>query len=92
MVPVQQRLSFFAVTGGGAGTFHAQTVSETDSLKIASRSLIHGVFMFGGGTDLRLSRWVSLRGEIRDLVTGRELSGATGRHHVLPLFGVAFHF
>ena len=92
MVPVHSRLSFYAVSGGGGGWFSSPTVIGGASPSVSSSSTIHGVFAFGGGADVRLSRWFSLRAEVKDLVTGKELSGAAGRHHVLPLFGVAMHF
>ena len=63
-----------------------------DNPSVSTNNTAHGVFAFGGGADVRLSPHFSLRVEVRDLVTGKDLSGAAGRHHVLPLFGVAFHF
>jgi hypothetical protein len=41
---------------------------------------------------LRLSRSFSVRAEFRDYVTGRGLSGIAGRHHPVPLAGIALHF
>ncbi len=58
---------------------------------MTGRTTAHGVFGFGGGADVRLTRWFSLRMEVRDFVTGKGLGGAGGRHHVLPAIGVAFH-
>jgi hypothetical protein len=92
MVPVHSRLSFFAVSAGGEGGFRSPSVIGGDNPSVSTHSTIHGVFAFGGGADVRLSRRLSLRTEVRDFVTGRELSGATGRHHVLPMFGVALHY
>ena len=92
MVPVNSRLSFYAVSGGGVGSFWYPAVTGAANPSVFTNSTTHGVFVFGGGADVRLLRWFSLRMEVRDLVTGKELSGAAGRHHVLPLFGVAFHF
>jgi hypothetical protein len=91
MVPVHSRLSFYGVSGGGGGGFNSPLVTGGANPSVSAHSTAHGVFAFGGGADLRLSRGFSLRAEVRDLVTGRELSGATGRHHVLPLFGLALH-
>jgi hypothetical protein len=89
MVPVQSRISPYGVVAGGYGRFdHA--VIHGDS--VTSYSTTHGVFVFGGGIDIRIVRLLSLRGEIRDVVSGRNLSGSSGRHHTLPLMGVAFHF
>ena len=52
----------------------------------------HGVFQFGGGVDLRLTERISIRGEVRDFVTGSGLSGSNGPHHLVPLMGLAMHF
>jgi hypothetical protein len=90
MLPLHSRLSLYTVAGGGGGSFHAPVITQSGTLA-HMHTTSHGAFVFGGGTDVRLTRWFSLRGEVRDLVTGRGLSGASGRHHVLPLFGFAFH-
>jgi hypothetical protein len=92
MVPVHPRLSFHAVSGGGFATFRSPVVTGGASPSVVTHSNTHGVFAFGGGADVRLSRRFSLRAEVRDYVTGKDLGGAVGRHHVLPLFGVALHF
>jgi hypothetical protein len=39
-----------------------------------------------------LTRLLSLRGEIRDFVTGSGLGGVNGRHHPIIGFGMAAHF
>jgi hypothetical protein len=91
MAPVYKRLSLYAVSGAGGGVFHALAVSGGPSPSVSTHDTAHGVFAFGGGADFRLLRWFSLRVEVRDLVTGDQLSGAAGRQHVLPTFGVAFH-
>jgi hypothetical protein len=92
MVPVHSRLSFFAMSGGGFGFFSAPAVIGGDNPTFAPHSTVHGVFVFGGGADFRLSRLFSVRAEVRDFVTGTDLSGATGTQHLLPFFGVAIHF
>lgn len=92
MVPVSSRLSIYAVSGGGAGSFQSLVVTGGANPSVSTDSTVHGVFVFGGGADFRLSKGLSLRVEARDLVTGKELDGATGRHHWLPTLGVAFHF
>jgi hypothetical protein len=92
MVPVSARLSFYAVADGGFAAFSVPYETQGPNPTVTSTGDTgHGAFVFGGGADLRLSRWFSLRAEVRDLVTGRELSGA-GQNHLLPAFGVAVHF
>jgi len=91
MVPVHSRLSFYALSGGGWGSFGYPVVTGGDSPQVSTNTTHHGVFVFGGGADVRLTRWFSIRGDLRDVVTGRELGGVPGRHHLLPSCGVAFH-
>ena len=76
VAPIYSRLSAYAVTGGGAGVFHAVAVQEVSSPSVSTYETLHGVFTFGGGLDFRLLRWFSLRAEIRDMVTGNQLGGA----------------
>jgi hypothetical protein len=92
MVPVAARLSFFGVTAGGEGEFHYPWILQGSTPYLLSHSTTHGVFVWGGGVDIRLSKRISLRGEVRDLVSGKGLSGSNGVNHVVTLFGVGFHF
>ena len=91
LVPVNSRLSFYTLSGGGLGSFSYPVLTGGASPAVSLNNTVHGVFVFGGGADVRLSRHWSLRMDVRDLVTGRDLNGP-GRHHVLPSFGVAIHF
>jgi opacity protein-like surface antigen len=90
-IPVQSRVSIYAALGGGYGRFRRLTRSETTGAMV-SRSTLQGVFEFGGGVDIRLTRFWSIRGEVRDFVSGLGLSGVAGRHHWIPLGGIALHF
>jgi hypothetical protein len=92
MLPLQSRLSAYGTLGGGAGNFAYPAMSVGPTASVTSNYTSHGVFQFSGGIDLRLTERFSIRGEVRDIVTGRGLSGSTGPHHVVPLIGVAFHF
>lgn len=92
MVPVQSRVSLYGVGGGGGGPFHVAVIRGSANPTLSSTETWHGVFEFGGGIDFRLTRLFSVRAELRDYVTGQGLSGATGRHHPLPLAGLAMHF
>lgn len=91
-VPVGSRVSFYGAAGAGFGSFRIQEVIVSSGVQISSRRTSHGVFDFGGGMDFRLTRLLSLRGEVRDYVTGRELGGVRGRNHPIYVFGLAFHF
>jgi len=92
MLPVHDRVALFGTVAGGGGSFNYPVIDGGAEPRVSSNSTIHGVFQFGGGVDFRLTRMFSIRGELRDYVTGKGLSGATGRHHLVPLVGVAFHF
>ena len=92
MLPIQSRISVFGALGGGGGSFAYPAMSVGPTSSVTSNNTTHGVFQVGGGLDLRLTERISIRGEVRDIVTGSGLSGSTGPHHVVPLIGVAFHF
>jgi opacity protein-like surface antigen len=91
-IPVTARLSFFGAAGGGDGEFHYPWILESSTPFLLSHSTTHGVFQWGGGVDVRISKRVSIRGEVRDLITGKGLSGSDGIHHLITLVGVGFHF
>jgi len=91
MVPVHPRISIYGIAGGGFGFFRYPTISLGSSPSLTERSTTHGVLEIGGGVDVRLSQHISIRGEARDYVTGAGLSGSSGRHHIVPLFGLALH-
>lgn len=94
VIPVHARVSLLTDAGGGYGRFTSPLVplgSQYPNLFTAQMTT-HGVFTFGGGFDFRLTRLFSLRAEVKDVVSGSSnLAGAPGRHHAMPLFGVALH-
>jgi len=91
MVPVQSRISFFGAVGGGVGDFSNPNLTSDNPPDLKTTDVYHGVFDFGGGVDIRLSRFFSIRVDARDYVTGRDLGGVPGRNHFLPVVGVVFH-
>lgn len=90
MLPLASRISVFACAGAGVGFFDYPVIESSNPL-LTANSIDHGVFAFGGGVDFRLSRVFSLRLDVRDYVTGRDLGGVPGRNHLLPVFGFVFH-
>lgn len=93
MIPVQSRLSLYAVAGGGVGTFDYPVVTASGGTSsVGTNDTWHGVFELGGGIDIRLTRLFSVRVECRDFVTGKGLDGVPGRHHIAPAAGIAAHF
>lgn len=92
-LPIQSRLSLYGVAGGGIGSFgRDETVINKTGVFIGTNRTEHGVFDFGGGLDIRLTRLLSFRGEGRDFITGKGLGGVNGRNHAVYEFGLAFHF
>jgi hypothetical protein len=75
-IPVGSRVSFYGVAGVGYGdiTYHPGAAVSGGTVKDLTN--FHGVFDFGGGIDFRLTRPFSVRGEVRDFVTGSGLGGA----------------
>jgi opacity protein-like surface antigen len=89
----QSRVSFYAAAGLGFASF-----APTSSISVPSLTVISGnrqnsfAVGFGGGIDFRLTRLLSLRGDLRDFVTGAGLGEVTGRNHAILQAGIAFHF
>jgi hypothetical protein len=90
MAPVQKRVSVFGAAGGGVGFFNSAELGPGPT--VLTHSVIHGVFDFGGGVDVRLNRRLSIRTDVRDFVTGRGLSGVPGRNHTIAAAGLVMHF
>jgi hypothetical protein len=92
-LPIQARLSAYGVAGGGVGWFHKnESRVDKSGVFVGSSLTVHGVFDVGGGLDFRLTRLLSLRGEVRDFISGKNLGGASGRNHPVYELGLAFHF
>jgi hypothetical protein len=91
-VPVTSRISVFAAAGGGFGDFNNPTLSTDNPPVLKTVHVSKGVFGGGGGADFRLMRILSLRLDVRDYVTVRNVSGIPGRNHVLPMFGLVLHW
>jgi len=92
MAPVQSRISVFGVLGGGWGDFSVPTLTSDNPPDLKTSDANHFVTDLGGGIDIRLSRFFSLRVDVRDYVTGRNLAGVPGRNHLVPSLGFAVHF
>ncbi|MBZ5581470.1 MAG: outer membrane beta-barrel protein [Acidobacteriia bacterium] len=88
-IPLNRRLSIYGAAGGGYGYF--REYEPVSGSPLHTKNSHHGVFDFGGGVDVRLSRSLSVRTEVRDFVSGQGLSGAAGRQHVIWVVGIAFH-
>jgi hypothetical protein len=80
-------VSPWAAVGGGLAHFSANSglrlLSGTDTTNT-------GVFDFGGGLDMKVAPWVSVRGEVRDFYSGGlgfNLSNFNERQHNLVVTG-----
>jgi hypothetical protein len=85
------RVSFYAAVGGGIASF-GQILGLVDR-GVAVGSIgrtTTGALGFGGGIDLRLTRLVSLRAEVRDGLTRSNIDGSA--NHTFIMVGAALHF
>lgn len=92
----QSALSPYLAIGGGYALFE-QSLNRLDGQpNPAPRTINRGVFAFGGGVDVKLWRFLSLRGELRDFYSGSpaynapSLSG--GQHNVVAGGGFVLRF
>jgi len=92
MVPLQSRLSAYGVLAGGGGFLQSPVIPGGPNPSIASNESAHGMFVTGGGLDVRLASFLSIRAEARDFITVPGLSGSAGHNHILPALGIAWHF
>ena len=87
----QARMSFYAALGGGFATFTGSTVTESATGITIVKRRTSAALGLGGGVDFRLTKLLSLRGEIRAFLTKSGLGGASGPAHAIGQFGIAFH-
>jgi hypothetical protein len=66
----RSRVSPWAAIGGGYADYEQSTARLGGSANSAPRELSRGVFDFGVGVDVRVWRWIALRGEARDFFSG----------------------
>ena len=93
MVPVRTRVSVFGSAGGGVGFYQQpELVNQAAPSMIIARNPIHGVVDFAGGVDFRVNRTFSIRVQVRDFVSGHNLSGVAGVNHIMPTVGLGYHF
>jgi len=87
------RTSFYAMGGAGIAAFGADR-SIVGKGVVTSSSGWESSFAvaFGGGLDFRLTRLISLRGEVRDFVSRKGIGLTDGRNHVVFGLGMGFHW
>jgi hypothetical protein len=89
------RLSPWVALGGGYGLYE-QSAKLSDGQNTTNKFLSRGVVAFGGGLNYRLFRFLGLRGEVRDFVSGNPnlnvaLSSST-QHNVVASGGIGVRF
>jgi opacity protein-like surface antigen len=80
------------VVGGGGYALYEQSVLNTGGEPNAAPRHVHkGAWVYGGGADVVVRRWLALRFEVRDFVTGNPAyfaaDLASGRQHNVVVGG-----
>ena len=83
-------ISPYALVGAGYADYEQSTNLLNGQPNPAPRELGRGVFDFGAGVDVRVWRWIALRGEARDFYTGApayNLASISGGQHNVAVSG-----
>jgi opacity protein-like surface antigen len=78
------RISPYAIAGGGYADYEQSATRIDGQPNPVSRQLARGVFDFGAGLDVRVWRFIALRGEARDFYSGSpaySVAGISGGQH-----------
>jgi len=89
------RLSPWGAIGGGYALYQ-QSAKFSDGQNDTNKFLNRGVFDYGGGLDFRLFRFIGLRGEVRDFLSGNPglnvaLNSGT-QHNIVASGGVILRY
>jgi hypothetical protein len=88
-------ISPYAVVGAGYALYEQSHFTIYATPNPAPRFIHRGAFVFGGGADAPVWRWVGLRGEVRDFYTGNPAFNAPvagGQHNVVVGGGLVLSF
>lgn len=92
----KRRVSPYIAAGAGWALFEHSTTSLDGRLNDAPRTLSRAAFNFGGGLDIPIWRFVSLRAEVRDFISGNPAFNVPVRgsiqHNVLVAGGFSLRF
>ena len=90
------RFSPWATFGGGYALYEQSTTRLDGAPNQAPRHIHKGTWLFGGGADIRLLRFLALRGEVRDFFTGSPalnvLLQKSGQHNIVVGGGFVLRF
>jgi opacity protein-like surface antigen len=90
------RISPYVAVGGGLAWYEQSREQVGGGPNSAPRNIYRGAFQFGGGVDVKVWRFLSLRAEVRDFYTGSpaynvaEVRG--GQHNVVAGGGFSLRF
>jgi hypothetical protein len=89
------RLSPWVAVGGGYALYE-QSAKLSSGQNTTNKFLSRGIFDFGGGLDYKVFRFLGLRGEVRDFLSGNPnlnvaLSSST-QHNVVASGGISVRF
>jgi len=90
-IPTGTRVSFYGAAGVGIAIFGEKDTVVDGQVIATNASVVHFAGDVGGGIDLRISRWFSLKAEVRDFISARGYGGTTGHNHPVFIAGFAFH-
>lgn len=83
------RWSIYAAAGAGAAGY-SQTVTQSSPFSVVRSTEIRPTVSYGGGLDCRLTKLISLRGELRHFILLGNFPGS--RNGFAPSFGAGIHF
>lgn len=78
------RMQPFVAVGGGYALYEHSLLNVGGRPNAAPRTASGGAFVYGGGVDVPLWRWLGVRGEVRDFVTANPVYNVAvngGRQH-----------
>jgi hypothetical protein len=89
------RLSPWVAVGGGYALYE-QSAKLSNGQNTTNKFLSRGVFDFGGGLDYKLFRFIGLRGEVRDFLSGNPnlnvALSSSAQHNVVASGGITLRF
>jgi hypothetical protein len=89
-------VSPWVAAGGGYAQFEQSSELPDGTPNPGLRRIHRGAIDFGGGVDVRLWRWLALRGEVRDFYSGNPAYNASvsggGQHNVVASGGFVLRF
>ncbi|MDX2178049.1 MAG: outer membrane beta-barrel protein [Bryobacteraceae bacterium] len=91
----EARVSPYFAVGGGYALYEHSLLTIGGQPNPAPRTTNKGAFMFGGGVDAKLWRFIGVRGEIRDFYSGNpsyNLPVSGGQHNVVIGGGFVLRF